>query len=88
MRVLNEDDENIASILRTIVALGRTLNLRVTAEGVETEEQARVLKMLKCDQLQGYHFGRPMPETDVAATILEHLRLTLSPPPIIKIDAA
>jgi EAL domain-containing protein (putative c-di-GMP-specific phosphodiesterase class I) len=88
MRVLSEDDENIASILRTIVSLGRTLNLRVTAEGVETEEQARVLKMLKCDQLQGYHFGRPMPEIDVAATILEHLRSVASDRSEVKSSAA
>jgi diguanylate cyclase (GGDEF)-like protein len=73
MRVLSEDDPNIASILKTIVSLGRTLNLRVTAEGVETEEQARVLKKLKCDQLQGYHFGKPMPETDLAAVIFRHM---------------
>jgi diguanylate cyclase (GGDEF)-like protein len=71
MRVLTEGDGNVSSILNTIIALGRTLNLRVTAEGVETEEQARLLRELNCDQLQGYHFGRPMPETDLASAILE-----------------
>lgn len=70
MSELAEGDEHVASILNTIVALGRTLNLKVTAEGVETQAQADLLKQLNCDQLQGYHFGRPMPESDVAAVIL------------------
>jgi EAL domain-containing protein (putative c-di-GMP-specific phosphodiesterase class I) len=57
-------------ILSTIIALGRVLNLAITAEGVETEEQAAVLRELDCDLVQGYLFGRPQPATDVAATIL------------------
>jgi EAL domain-containing protein (putative c-di-GMP-specific phosphodiesterase class I) len=73
MRVLTDGDASVPSILNTIVALGKILNLRVTAEGVETAEQARLLEALNCDQLQGYHFGMPMPETELAATILESL---------------
>jgi diguanylate cyclase len=49
-----------AIIIRSIVDLGRSLGLTVTAEGVETEEQARFLRSLGCDELQGYLFGRPM----------------------------
>ena len=74
MRVLSEGDAQASSILNTIVALGRTLNLQVTAEGVETEEQARRLEHLNCDQLQGYHFGHPMPEAEIPATILRGAR--------------
>ena len=70
MRVMAEGDEQVSSILNTIISLGRTLNLQVTAEGVETAEQADMLKKLNCNQLQGYYFGRPAPECDVAATIL------------------
>jgi diguanylate cyclase (GGDEF)-like protein len=58
-------------ILSTIVALGRVLNLKVTAEGVETEAQAEVVRELDCDLVQGFLFGRPQRMTDVAATILK-----------------
>jgi EAL domain-containing protein (putative c-di-GMP-specific phosphodiesterase class I) len=57
-------------ILSTIIALGKVLDLKVTAEGVETEQQARVLRDLHCDLVQGYFFARPMRAIDVAATII------------------
>lgn len=49
-----------AAIVAAIVALGRTLDLRIVAEGVETEAQQAFLSELGCDALQGYLFGRPM----------------------------
>ena len=58
-------------ILSTIIALGRVLNLKVTAEGVETEAQVALLRELDCDLVQGFLYGRPQPETDIAATILK-----------------
>ena len=62
----------IADILRTITLLGRTLNLEVTAEGVETEEQASILEDMRCDHFQGYLFGRPMPMADIPGFLLEN----------------
>ncbi|MDQ7968493.1 MAG: EAL domain-containing protein [Oxalicibacterium faecigallinarum] len=53
----NTDDESIVS---AIVALGHSLNLRIVAEGVETEKQQDMLKSLGCDTLQGYLLGRPV----------------------------
>ena len=50
-----------AAIVSAIIALGHTLNLRIVAEGVETESQHEFLKKLGCDSLQGYLLGRPMP---------------------------
>ena len=61
----------INPILETIVGMSRTLRLKVTAEGVETEEQAALMTSLACDQMQGYYFGRPMPESDVAVSLLK-----------------
>ena len=58
---LSATDENMTDILRTIISLGRSLKLKVTAEGVETEAQADVLKEFSCDLLQGFHYGRPTP---------------------------
>ena len=54
-------DPNDEAIIRTIIALGRSLDLRVIAEGVETEAQAQRLMELGCHVFQGYWFGRPEP---------------------------
>jgi diguanylate cyclase (GGDEF)-like protein len=55
-----EIDPKAAAIVDTVVALGRALDLTITAEGVETQEQAKALKNAGCDQGQGYLFGRPL----------------------------
>ncbi|MGA7297638.1 MAG: EAL domain-containing protein [Rhodanobacteraceae bacterium] len=49
------------SFVSNIVSLARSINLKVIAEGVESEEQATLLTSLGCDELQGYHFSRPVP---------------------------
>jgi diguanylate cyclase (GGDEF)-like protein/PAS domain S-box-containing protein len=61
---IGEDHEDSA-IVRAIISLAGSLNLTVTAEGVECAEQAALLNDWACDQGQGYHFGRPL---DHAAT--------------------
>jgi EAL domain-containing protein (putative c-di-GMP-specific phosphodiesterase class I) len=53
-------DGNRSAVVRTILALGHSLNLQIIAEGVETEEQLAKLKALDCQVGQGYLFGRPM----------------------------
>ncbi len=58
----NPDD---LSIVSTIISLGHSLELKVIAEGVETEEQANLLRLLKCDVFQGYLFSRPVPVADI-----------------------
>jgi EAL domain-containing protein (putative c-di-GMP-specific phosphodiesterase class I) len=45
----------------TIINLAHSMELNVVAEGVETEEQSRLLRLLNCDEVQGYWFGRPVP---------------------------
>ena len=59
-------NENKTTIVSTMVSLGRDLKLRVIAEGVETEEQAKLLRMLRCDEMQGFLVGRPMPANAMA----------------------
>ena len=54
------------AIVRAIVALGRSLSLHITAEGVETAEQLRLLRAQDCDQVQGFLLGRPMPPGELA----------------------
>jgi EAL domain-containing protein (putative c-di-GMP-specific phosphodiesterase class I) len=50
----------------------------VVAEGVETSEQARLLRLLKCDQAQGYLIAKPMPADDVVKMLAA--RVDFSPP--------
>ncbi|MGH9616963.1 MAG: EAL domain-containing protein, partial [Acidobacteriaceae bacterium] len=60
VRDLARDGED-AAIVSAIVALGKTLKLKVVAEGVETLVQQEFLTQLGCDSLQGFLLGRPMP---------------------------
>lgn len=50
-----------AAIVNSVIGLGRAMGMRVVAEGVETEEQLVMLRLLGCDEIQGYLFGKPRP---------------------------
>lgn len=50
------------TIVRSIVDLAHSLGMVITAEGVETEEQFQLLNRLECDRLQGFLFGKPLPQ--------------------------
>jgi diguanylate cyclase (GGDEF)-like protein len=56
---LNNPDD--AAIAKTIIALGRSLNLKIIAEGVETEDHEQFLVAEGCDEVQGYRYSRPVP---------------------------
>ena len=60
------DNPNDAAIVRTIIALGHNLNLKVVAEGVETREQLDMLKAMECDAYQGFLNSRPLPPAELA----------------------
>ncbi len=57
------------AIVSTIVSLARALNLKVVAEGVETQEQANLLRLLHCDEAQGYLYARPEPSHQAQARL-------------------
>lgn len=65
VRDIDTSIENQA-IVRAIMSLARDLNMRVTAEGVENEQQAAILAGLGCTEVQGYLYSRPMPAAEVA----------------------
>ena len=58
------DDDGYARIVRTIINLAHSFNLKVIAEGVEDERTAQALAELDCDYLQGYYFSRPLPQNE------------------------
>ena len=60
------DDPQSTSIVTTIISLAHSLDLKVIAEGVETESQAQLLRLLQCDQAQGYLVSRPVPAEQAA----------------------
>ena len=60
------------SIVRTIIDLGRNLELKLIAEGVEEIEQLDILKSLGCDEIQGYFFSKPLPEESFIEFIKMH----------------
>jgi diguanylate cyclase (GGDEF)-like protein/PAS domain S-box-containing protein len=63
------EDANTLTLVSTIISLGHALGLEVVAEGVETDEQARMLRLLRCDKAQGFLFGKPMSFEAISALI-------------------
>jgi diguanylate cyclase (GGDEF)-like protein len=72
VRDLPHDKED-AAIISAIVALGRTLNLEIVAEGVETAEQREFLTRMGCTSLQGYLLGRPVPAEQFFANFADEV---------------
>jgi diguanylate cyclase (GGDEF)-like protein/PAS domain S-box-containing protein len=66
---VDPDDRAIAS---TILSMGRSLRLKVLAEGVETKEQYAILRGMGCELVQGYHFSRPLPPEELVAFLKKH----------------
>jgi diguanylate cyclase (GGDEF)-like protein/PAS domain S-box-containing protein len=64
-----ERNAQAATIVRAVIALGRGLNLPVTAEGVETQAQLQFLSNEACSEVQGYLLGRPLPISDYAGMV-------------------
>lgn len=65
---LRPDSEGLG-IVKSIISLAKAMKLQVIAEGVETAEQVTLLRDLGCDELQGYHIGRPLPADETLSVI-------------------
>jgi len=69
--VAMHDDPNAMTLVSTIISLAHSLRLRVIAEGVETEEQAKILRLLRCDEMQGYLISKPIPSDQLIAGLAQ-----------------
>jgi diguanylate cyclase (GGDEF)-like protein len=75
-----ESDPEDAAIIHAVVAMGHSLDLQVTAEGVESMGQLQALQHLGCDEYQGYLFSKPLPAVEIAAKFLAPRSLDLPVP--------
>src|SRR5450432_3229413 len=78
MQAVDASGRSAGTVLKTIIALGRELDMRVTVEGVETAQQVAFLDGVNADQVQGYFFGRPLPVSEIGAEILKSFKRSLS----------
>ena len=81
MQGFDGSGRDAATVVKTIIALGRELNMRVTVEGVETAQHAAFLDKVDGDQAQGFFFGRPVPASEVGASILADFQNAHPAPP-------
>jgi len=66
-------DPEDASIVSAIINLAQSLGLKTIAEGVETQDQMDMLRGQGCNEIQGYHIGRPMAATQFEAWVRAHM---------------
>jgi diguanylate cyclase (GGDEF)-like protein len=65
-------DPDDAALVMTIITLAHNLRLKVIAEGVETEEQLRFLRLLRCDEIQGFLFSKPVPADEFRELLIRN----------------
>lgn len=63
-----------STIIRQIVSMAHDLNMKIVAEGIETKEQAELMKELDCDAAQGFYFARPMSIDNFEASVFGYVR--------------
>jgi PAS domain S-box-containing protein/diguanylate cyclase (GGDEF)-like protein len=74
------DDPDTMTLVQTIISLAHSLKLKVIAEGVESAEQSKLLRLLRCDEIQGYLFSRPLPFEQMTALLTGHGQASTAAP--------
>ena len=70
-------DKDGASIISAMVDVGKNLHVRVVAEGVETQEQLKMLQRCGCPQAQGFYFSQPVPAEDFGRLLKSKVSTTV-----------
>ena len=78
IRGLAGNDTDSAAIIRAIIQMAHSLKLLTVAEGVESGQQLSFLRHHRCDEIQGYYLGRPMPAVEFATWLAEPAHLALA----------
>ena len=81
MGSFEKSGRDVETVVKTIIALGREMNMRVTVEGVETSDQVDFLYDADADQVQGFYFGRPMPASQLKGDIFDKIHYSAVVPP-------
>ncbi len=79
MMNFDNSGHDVETVVKSIIALGREMNMRVTVEGVETAKQVDFLYDADADQVQGFYFGRPVPASEISADVLKDYRKSIAP---------
>ena len=81
MGSFEKSGRDVETVVKTIIALGREMNMRVTVEGVETADQVDFLYDADADQVQGFYFGRPMPASQLKGDVFDKIHYSAVVPP-------
>jgi predicted signal transduction protein with EAL and GGDEF domain len=81
-----ESTPMVKGMLKAIVDLSRNIGLKVTAEGIETSEQAELVRSFGCDFVQGYLCGKPVAQSEIAAIIIKNFSDQLRNPQNVSIE--
>jgi diguanylate cyclase (GGDEF)-like protein len=79
MESFEKSEHHVETVVKSIIALGREMHMRVTVEGVETPAQVDFLYDADADQVQGFYFGRPVPAAEISADVLNAFRKSIVP---------
>ena len=77
MEGFEKSGRDVETVVKSIIALGREMKMRVTVEGVETSDQVDFLYDADADQVQGFYFGKPVPASEISADVLKNFQETL-----------
>jgi len=83
MQGFDSSSRDVETVVKSIIALGRELNMRVTVEGVETAQQAAFLDGADADLVQGFFFGRPVSASEITVGLLKNLQKVLPAQPTV-----
>ena len=87
MESFEKSGRNVETVVKTIIALGREMNMRVTVEGVETPDQVDFLYDANADQVQGFYFGRPLPASKLSGDVFSKIRYSAVAPDIVRFSS-